>query len=267
MLKDAQKNLEKYGFTSFEAELYVALLQMGASTLGNISKRVNSDHAQVFRGLNKLIEKQVIYSLLDNQRIYVAKEPEIGLFDLIDIKKKEINRLEADIAETVNALPRVNGVYANALRGMKGGFSYYLKTGRMNFVKDLIKDANTSTMEILRVQTANAFARMKSYGIAEAYISAVERGVRVTVITVVNDKNLNFAQELRDIFDIFSINDVNLSFQITDGTNIIICGRYDDNDESFSSKDTYLISNDHSFAQSFVSLFKKLQLISSKLSN
>jgi len=114
-------NLEKIGLTEGESKVYLALLKIGASTIGNIIKEAQVSNSKIYDILNRLNKKGLIgVSLINNVKNFEAKHPTI-LRELIAKKEEEIRHIK-------NELPRLEGIYnssekpqeAEILQGIRG---------------------------------------------------------------------------------------------------------------------------------------------------
>lgn len=102
--------LEDLGLTESEIKVYLALLEIGNSTAGNILIRSGLQNSVTHRALNSLIEKGLInFILKGKKRIYQATDPE-NFFNFIDEKKQrfkeilpELKQKQAFTKDTENA--------------------------------------------------------------------------------------------------------------------------------------------------------------------
>ncbi|MAG60677.1 hypothetical protein CL619_02715 [archaeon] len=85
--------LEDLGLTQAEIKVYLALLEEGSTTAGQILKKSKLQNSVVHRALNSLIEKGLISFILEGRRrVYLATDPE-NFYNFIDDKKKRFERL------------------------------------------------------------------------------------------------------------------------------------------------------------------------------
>jgi|SRR3989344_754868 len=83
------KQLLDAGLTKTEAKIYLAVLQLGPSNAGLVSRRSGVHRRSVYDAFDRLIEKGIVgYILENNKRLYQATNPRKFL-DII--KEKEIN--------------------------------------------------------------------------------------------------------------------------------------------------------------------------------
>lgn len=91
--------LKELGLTETEIRVYVALLELGSSTAGEILNKSKLPNSTVHRDLNSLIEKSLINFILNGKRkIYQATNPE-SFFDFIEDKRKRFQEILPELKE------------------------------------------------------------------------------------------------------------------------------------------------------------------------
>ena len=94
-----EPNLELLGLTEGESKVYLSLLHIGSSTVGNIIKESQVSNSKIYDILDRLNKKGLIgISLKNNTKNFEAKEP-ARLTDLIEEKEKEILSLKEKIPQ------------------------------------------------------------------------------------------------------------------------------------------------------------------------
>jgi sugar-specific transcriptional regulator TrmB len=90
--------LEEIGLTKGEIKVYLALLELGASTAGSILEKAKVHNSALHFSLNNLISKALVtYVKKGKVRIYQAVSPK-SLVDYIDEKKKELEKVLPELA-------------------------------------------------------------------------------------------------------------------------------------------------------------------------
>lgn len=85
--------LEDLGLTPAEIKVYIALLEVGASSAGNILEKSRLQNSVVHRALNSLIEKGLISYIMEGRRkIYQATDPD-NFYTFIEDKKKRFEQI------------------------------------------------------------------------------------------------------------------------------------------------------------------------------
>ena len=91
--------LQELGFTETEIKVYIALLELGSSSAGEILKKSKLPNSTVHRDLNSLIEKSLINFILNGKRkIYQATDPE-SFFEFIEEKKRRFKEILPKLKE------------------------------------------------------------------------------------------------------------------------------------------------------------------------
>ena len=87
------KILEEIGLTKGEIKVYLALLELGSSTAGNILKKANIQNSVFHFNINRLIEKGLVsYIKKGKRKIYQAANPDNFLSYLKD-KQKQVKSI------------------------------------------------------------------------------------------------------------------------------------------------------------------------------
>ena len=112
------EDLQKIGFASNEAKIYLILLEYGPLQAGEISKKTQINRRTTYDTIERLIERGYIsYSITANIKVFKAVNP-----DLIIEKIKEMEKQAQEF------IPQLKSIYektkedhqANIYRGRKG---------------------------------------------------------------------------------------------------------------------------------------------------
>lgn len=97
-------NLEQIGLTEGESKVYLALLRIGSSTIGNIIKEAQVSNSKIYDILDRLNKKGLIgVSSVNNVKNFEAKSPVI-IKEMIAKKEEDIKKIKQDI-------PRLEEMY------------------------------------------------------------------------------------------------------------------------------------------------------------
>lgn len=122
-------DLLRIGLTDGEAKIYVALLELGSSSVGPIRKRTKISHSNIYEILERLINKGVVTTIISNNiKIFQAVSPG-NLSRFLDKKEEELHEQRSILAK---ALPRIEALQnlhpkqeATLFIGIKGLHSAY----------------------------------------------------------------------------------------------------------------------------------------------
>jgi HTH-type transcriptional regulator, sugar sensing transcriptional regulator len=121
--------LKDMGLTGNEARIYIALLQYGSSTAGELMNRTGIHRRCIYDALNRLTEKGLVgYLILDNRKRFEAQDPGC-LVTMLEKRQKDVLAM----------LPRLRDLYEGSekqdikvFRGRRGAQAIYediLETG------------------------------------------------------------------------------------------------------------------------------------------
>ncbi len=99
--------LEQAGFTKGEIRVYLALLELGETTTGNIIKKSKITGSKVYEILEKLIEKGLVsYVIKEKTKYFQASSPK-RLLDYINKKEIEIRIYKKEIESIIPKLESI----------------------------------------------------------------------------------------------------------------------------------------------------------------
>jgi len=98
------KTLEQLGFTPGEIKVYLALFDIGESTVGPISKQSGVTHAKVYPILEKLIAKGLVSQISKQGRRYFASTNPNSLLEFVSKKQRKLEEEKTQIKEIVSTL-------------------------------------------------------------------------------------------------------------------------------------------------------------------
>jgi sugar-specific transcriptional regulator TrmB len=125
--------LKKVGFTSNEADVYLAALRIGSNTAGRLSKEAQVDRSATYDAVKRLLEKGMMsYTVIGGRKHLQAVDPK----RLLEYLKEK----EEVIEET---MPRLSAIYMepkekknvtlyHGSRGLKTVFNDILREGKPN---------------------------------------------------------------------------------------------------------------------------------------
>ncbi len=109
---------EELGLTRTEIKLYIAMLELGASTAGDILDRSKLPNSTVHRDLNALVEKGLVNFILEGKRkVYQATDPEQFL-EFINDKKRRLEELLPELKKRQKIA--VKKEFASIYKGVRG---------------------------------------------------------------------------------------------------------------------------------------------------
>ncbi len=87
------KILEEFGLTKGESQVYLALLELGESSVGEIAKKTNLQRSAIYFSLNRLIESGLVsYIIKNNIKYFKASSPK-RFKEILEEKKKKVDEI------------------------------------------------------------------------------------------------------------------------------------------------------------------------------
>jgi len=94
---EKEKIMEELGFSKNEAKTYLALLELGASSVSKISSKCKVNRTNIYDCLNKLIERGVVSYLSEKDtKLFEAADPEL-LCNILKEKELKLNSIMPEL--------------------------------------------------------------------------------------------------------------------------------------------------------------------------
>ncbi|MFH1916885.1 MAG: helix-turn-helix domain-containing protein [Nanoarchaeota archaeon] len=92
-----EKELENIGLTPIEAKIYLALIDLGRTQAGVLSRKTGIHRRSIYDALDRLIEKGIVsYIVENNKRYYIPSHP--------DVLKAIADRMHGEVTGTIDIL-------------------------------------------------------------------------------------------------------------------------------------------------------------------
>jgi sugar-specific transcriptional regulator TrmB len=120
-----ENTLKSVGFTDAEVKVFLALLELGSSTVTQIVEKSNTTSSKIYELLDKLIKKGLVSQVIKGGRRYYEPAPPKRILEYLKEKKQE---LEDQVKEVKEILPQLEIKYnlakevaeVSVYKGMKG---------------------------------------------------------------------------------------------------------------------------------------------------
>ncbi len=106
MANNEMFNLLKIGLTEGEAKVYLALSELGSSTVGPIVKKSHVAYSNIYDILNRLIDKGIVSFIIKNKTKYFRAAPPANLIDFLDKKEKQISEQKQSLQKILTDLEK-----------------------------------------------------------------------------------------------------------------------------------------------------------------
>ena len=139
-----KKILEKIGLSKNESEIYLALLDLGPSSISKISEKTAIHRPLIYKALPDLLEKKLISQTQKGKSVMYIAEPPNRLESIFDDLKYQFFESLPDLEDTYaanNKKPRVRflegkdgtkRVFDDVVRTLKKGDTFYRYTSNKN---------------------------------------------------------------------------------------------------------------------------------------
>jgi len=139
MDQKTREALKQIGLTEGEIKVYLALIELGSSTVGPIIDKSQISSSKVYIILEKLIQKGLTaFITIEKTKYFQATQP-ISLLELAEKKEKEIQKTKKDLSLAIQKIQKIqlekqDTEGAKIYKGYKG-----LKTGMLETAKSIKK--------------------------------------------------------------------------------------------------------------------------------
>ncbi len=166
--------IKQTGLTHNEALIYKALLEIGPSLAGQISRKTGLHRRTVYDTAEMLIKKGVIgYILKNNRRLFMASSPE----KFLDILKEKENLLK-------DVLPEMMNLYKSTQEKEETNF-YKGRQGLKTVLEDQLRDG---TKEILILGASSKASEVLQFYFKWFQIKRKEKKIKTRIIFDKTDK-------------------------------------------------------------------------------
>jgi len=107
MVNHEMFNLLKIGLTEGEAKVYLALSELGSSTVGPIVKKSKVAYSNIYEILNRLIEKGIVSFIIKNKTRYFQAASPSNLIQYLDKKQEQIIQEKEALEEILPDLEKL----------------------------------------------------------------------------------------------------------------------------------------------------------------
>jgi sugar-specific transcriptional regulator TrmB len=136
-MEDRIEKLKMLGLTTVEAKVYLALLKLGASLAGKISKEAQLNRTTTYDALKSLLDKGLASFVVQaNRKWFKATTPEI-LLELLKEKEEEAKKIIPGLTALYRAPKEEHQVTLYyGYKGIKSVFQNILRENKPNYVID-----------------------------------------------------------------------------------------------------------------------------------
>jgi len=131
MVNNEMFDLLKIGLTEGESKVYLALSELGSSSVGPIVKKSRVAYSNIYDILNRLIDKGIVSFIIKNKTKYFQAGPPSNLIQYLDKKQDEISKEKESLMRILPELDKLREIKpkqeAEVFLGKKGLRTAYEK--------------------------------------------------------------------------------------------------------------------------------------------
>jgi HTH-type transcriptional regulator, sugar sensing transcriptional regulator len=176
--EDIIATLKEFGIERDETLFYIALLQLGSSTVNMLGAKLDMERAKAYRILHKLQNLGLVSTTFSNPTLCTVVEPEKALDLLIHKKEEETINLKKLATKIARDLDR----FKNTDYETSQLPSFYIIQGRPNIYSRMAKIIEESEKIIYIATTIEDATRMYYTAIPEKIKESVISGAQVNLL-------------------------------------------------------------------------------------
>jgi sugar-specific transcriptional regulator TrmB len=138
-----EQYLKNLGLSEKEAIVYLASLELGSSTIQEIAAKSQISRSTAYEVIESLMKKGLMASLSKGKKRYFSAEKPEKLMNLIDVKKKELEKRKRELKAILPELWEITKLS----RGRPKVRFYDGKQGIRRIQEDILKTKNLKSIE------------------------------------------------------------------------------------------------------------------------
>ncbi len=243
--------LKRVGITGEQLNIYMLLLKEGPMSVSEISSSLRKDRAAVYKHLERISKLGLVDKGLASSNVYIAR-PIDRLREIAqDALEEQYARERAALNSTLKEL---EGISSSSRMQFKS--EYTMIFGRKRLYAELKKLFASTYSEYRLVMSANGLLRSIRHGLLDDYIEMLRRGVKVLIISEVNEQNVKEASLLYQYIPFKNQGGLQIRLNIFDQDRVLLGAIQHDDDFSIDRKDdSYILITDRNLAKGFIKLF------------
>jgi len=247
----AAELLQLYGMSQREASVYLHVLRTGAASAGDIAKALQLRRMEAYRLVKKLNESDMLHSNAGKPVTYSARPIEAVMSAMLeeqDRKRKAMETAKEELVSISRSLPRgKTRPSEEQFRIIQGREQVYNKVSRM---------AENATNSLDLLLTRNDLVQAYQLGITEALNEAASRGVKVRVLSYIDESTAEAADVLQKRCELrHSAEAVSGRMVLADSSAALTSLVLDDSQGRRNDRDIAVSSESPSYAELMSSLF------------
>jgi sugar-specific transcriptional regulator TrmB len=174
MIEDTLKSV---GFTSSEVKVFLALLELGSTTITQIIEKSGVTSSKIYELLDKLIKKGLVSQVIKENRKYYEPVPPKRILEYLNEKQTE---LQTQINDVKAILPELDLKYALAKEVAE--VSVYKSMKGMETIFSIIRDACNKGDEYYVYGARSGVTPTQNLFLLKHHALRIEKGVKAKIL-------------------------------------------------------------------------------------
>ncbi|MEM0097583.1 MAG: helix-turn-helix domain-containing protein [Conexivisphaerales archaeon] len=243
--------LKRTGITEDQLKIYILLLKGGPKTVSEISNDLRKDRAAVYKHIERITKLGLVDKGLSDANVYIARPIEKFREIASEALEEQYVKERAAINSMIKELESISGSYERYFRS-----EYTMIFGRKRLYQELRKLFMETHSEYRLIMSGNGLLRSIRHGLLNDYVEMLRRGVKVMVISEVNEQNAREASMLYQYMPFKHQSGLQIRLNIFDQDRVLLGAIQHDEDFSINRRDdSYLLIYDRRLATGFIRLF------------
>lgn len=191
-MNELEESLKFQGFTRIEVKVYLKLLELNQSRVGDLAKITEITRTQLYPLLENMVEKGYIKQIGTKPVTYEALDSRKLIKLLREQRKKQLD----DLTELESKLDEIKPI--QKIPGIP--YKVYLINGKNNIFRKLIELWEEVEKEVIRTSVFERELMNESKRLAEINKEKAKKGVKTIVYLSIKPENLYKITELERVF-------------------------------------------------------------------
>ncbi|MEM2942953.1 MAG: helix-turn-helix domain-containing protein [Candidatus Bathyarchaeia archaeon] len=250
LLADFVPALTRLGLTEYEARVYAALVKSGSKTAGELSFLSGVPRTKLYGSVRALERKGLVRTVRRNPETFTAISPNEVLFPLAEKLMKEAEESLEMIQSLALAYESARALLSR--RPLKTELAVF--EGRRTINENVRRLLSSSTRSVDMTTSPNGMVRLyRSH--SKTIEDAVERGVKMRLITEVTQNNISVAREFAKILELRRSQKLGVQAMLVDCNVIAFFEAIPDDLDDDVGDDISIVSENKQTIHTFKSLF------------
>lgn len=250
---DIASELTEYGLSLNEVEIYLALLRLGSGKVSDVSQISKVPRTEVYRIAGKLQKMGLIEATLERPVIFQPIPPEKLVENLLSNITEKMGKLREKKERLISDLKSLEGIVEREER-----IYFCTVLGSRASLERAIGMCVEAKKEILYIMSGPTLRKATVNGLLEVFQQQVSAGVKVRVVSEIQESNLREAKLFLDVCELRHADQLTAHILLVDHTQSLV-GVSVEQDLTFNAKEHIeLWTNNPRFISTMERFFQEL---------